>query len=57
MHAQMCTSVFAESSMHVCMFAQVTIFGTSKAEPGADEEANGTVRVDPTSTETMPAPE
>ena len=27
------------------------------AEPGADEEASGTVRVDSTLTETMPAPE
>ena len=42
--------------MHVCI-TQVTNSGTSKAEPGADEEANGTVRVDPTSTETVPAPE
>ena len=43
--------------MRVFMCAQVINPGRSMAEPGTDEEANGTVRVDATLTETMPAPE
>ena len=39
------------------MCAQVTNSGRRKAESGEDEEADGTVQVDVTPTETMPAPE
>ena len=39
------------------MCAQATNSGSSKAESREDEGTNGTVRVDATPTETMPAPE